>query len=111
MNVYAIWVDLVDGKQDLALANAVHEYLGHFQRQGLVHSFSIERRKFGFGPDNLGEFHIRILTPDLETLDRIFMQAATRDGEVERLHSAVFSRVKNFRSGLYRTFPDEVRKS
>lgn len=109
MNVYAIWVDLVDGKEDLPFADAVHRYLEHFTTSGFVESYSLERRKFGFGPDDLGEFHIRILTKDLDSLDQAFFQAATRSGEVENLHAEVFRRVKNFRSGLYRSFPDEVR--
>jgi len=111
MNVYAIWVDLIDGREDMQFAKAIHGYLGHFTSQGLVESYSLERRKFGFGPESLGEFHVRILTKDLDSLDKAFMQAATRSGEIEILHSEVFRRVKNFKSGLYRTFPDEVRES
>lgn len=109
MNVYAIWVDLIDGREDLELAKAIDAYLGFLQDQGHVESWTLERRKFGFGPDDLGEFHVRILTKDLDSLDKAFMVVATRDGEVESLHSQVFRRVKNFKSGLYRTFPDEVR--
>ena len=109
MNVYAIWVDLVDGREDMAFADAVHQYMNHFQKQGLIEGYSLERRKLGFGPDNLGEFHVRILTKDLESLDKTFMEAATRSGEVEGFHSEVFRRVKNFKAGLYRSFPDEVR--
>jgi hypothetical protein len=111
MNVYAIWVDLVDGREDLEFANAIKRYLDHFKDQGLADSWTLERRKFGFGPDGFGEFHIRILTNDLESLDRMFSQAATRSGEVEELHLNVYKRVKNFKSALYRTFPDDVRKS
>lgn len=111
MNVYAIWVDLIVGREDLAFANAVHRFLDHFQSQGLVESYTLERRKFGFGPEGLGEFHVRILTKDLDMLDRVFMQAASRSGDVEAMHSEVFRRVKNFKSGLYRSFPDEVRIS
>ena len=109
MNVYAIWVDLVDGKEDIAFANAVNRYMNHFQKLGYIEDYSLERRKLGFGPDNLGEFHVRILTKDLESLDKTFMEAASRSGEVESFHSEVFRRVKNFKAGLYRTFPDEVR--
>jgi hypothetical protein len=109
MNTYAIWVDLIEGSQDLAFAEAVHAFMAHFQSQGLVASYTLERRKFGFGPDGLGEFHVRIQTQSLDQLDQAFHQAATRTGEIEILHAEVFRRVKNFRSGLYRTFPDAVR--
>ena len=110
MNVYAICVDLIDGREDVKFALAIQAYLEHFVTQGFVESYSLERRKFGFGPESLGEFHVRILTKDLDSLDKAFMQAATRSGEVELLHREVFRRVKNFKAGLYRTFPDGVRE-
>lgn len=109
MNVYAIWFDLADGREDLNLYNAIAAYLGHFQDQGLIESWTLERRKFGFGPENLGEFQLRILAKDLDSLDKVFSQAATRYGDVERLHAEVYKRVKGFKSGLFRTFPDPER--
>ena len=111
MNVYAIWVDLIDGREDLEFADAIENYLNHFKALGLAESWTLERRKLGFAPDGFGEFHIRILTKDLESLDKMFNQAATRSGDVEAMHSNVYRRVKNFKAALYRTFPDEVRKS
>jgi hypothetical protein len=110
VNVYAIWIDLVDGHRDLEFAGAIERYLNHFRSQGFAESWTLERRKLGFGPDGFGEFHIRILTKDLDTLDKMFHQAAARSGDVETMHSDVYSRVKNFKAALYRTFPDEVRK-
>lgn len=109
MNTYAIWVDLRDSREDLAFCDAVDAFLGSLKSQGLLESFSLERRKFGFAPEGLGEFHIRILTETLDQLDQAFHHAATRSGEIESLHSNVFKRVVNFKSALYRTFPDEVR--
>jgi hypothetical protein len=111
MNVYAIWVDLIDGREDLQFAKAIEKYLNHFKDQGLAESWTLERRKLGFGPAEMGEFQIRILTKDLDTLDKMFRQAATRSGEIEMMHSDVYRRVKNFKAALYRSFPDEVRKS
>jgi hypothetical protein len=109
VNTYAIWFDLVDSSEDLSFSRALQAFLGHFQAKGLVAGYTLERRKFGFGPSELGEFHVRIQTESLDLLDQAFSIAATRDGEIEGLHSEVFRRVKNFRSGLYRTFPDSVR--
>jgi hypothetical protein len=109
MNVYAIWVDLIDSSQDLDFFRAVQQFMNHFQERGLVDGFTIERRKFGFSPDGLGEFHIRIHTNTLDALDQAFNLASTRTGETEIIHKDVFSRVKNFKSALYRTFPDPGR--
>ena len=109
MNVYAIWVDLIDSHEDIEFAKAIERYLGHFMAQGFVESWTLERRKLGFSPDGMGEFHIRILTKDLDTLDKMFYQAAKRSGDVQTLHSDVYKRVKNFKAALYRTFPDGER--
>jgi hypothetical protein len=110
VNHYEIWVDLAPGAKDLEFIDAVHAYLGHIQSQGKLDSYTIRRRKFGFGPDGLGEFYISIAFQDLAQLDSAFFVAATRDAVVEPLHHAVYSRVTNYKSGLYRDFPDEVRQ-
>ena len=109
MNVYAIWVDLVESHEDLEFAKAIERYLNHFKEQGFAESWTLERRKLGFGPEGFGEFHVRILTKDLDTLDTMFYQAAKRSGDVQTLHSEVYKRVKNFKAALYRTFPDGER--
>jgi hypothetical protein len=109
VNHYEIWVDLAPGAKDLEFVAAVRAYLGHIQAQGKLEEYTIRRRKFGFGPSDLGEFHITISFRDLAQLDAAFFVAATRDDIVEPLHHAVYSRVCNYKSALYRDFPDEVR--
>ncbi len=109
MNYYDIWVDLADSRRDVEFAAAVAAYLGHLRGAGKLESWTLARRKFGFGPEALGEFHIRIAFDDLAQMDAAFGVVATRAGEVERLHHPVYSMVKNFRSALYRDFPDPVR--
>ena len=110
MNHYEIWVDLAPGANDLEFVQAVQNYLNHFRDQGKVESYTIRRRKFGFSPPELGEFYISIAFLSLAQLDEAFLVAATRDKVVEPLHREVYSRVSNFKSALYRDFPDEVRK-
>lgn len=109
MNYYDIWVDLKDSRQDLAFADAVAAYLGHLRAQGQLESWTLTRRKFGFGPDGLGEFHLRLAFRDLAQMDAVFSNVATRAGDVERLHLPVYSMVTNFKSALMRDFPDAVR--
>ena len=104
-----MWVNLKDSRKDLEFADAVRAYLDHLKSQGLIESWSLCRRKFGFGPAGLGEFHIRVSTTDLAQLDRAFGVVATRAGEVERLHHPVYSMVTDFVSGLERDFPDPER--
>jgi hypothetical protein len=109
MDYYEMWVDLAPGAKDLEFVDAVNAWLGHFLELGHISGYQLARRKFGFGPDGLGEFHIRVHVLSLGQLEEAFQVAATRSPEVEALHAAVYSRVTNYKSGLYRDFPDAVR--
>jgi hypothetical protein len=95
VNLYEIWVDRAEGVGDLELTEALQTFVEYLKGRGLAHSYRISRRKFGFGPELLGEFHITIEFETLDQLDQAFMRTA--------------SRVTNFRAGLWRDFPDEVR--
>lgn len=109
MNYYEIWCDLRESKRDLEFCTALSAYLNHLKSQGKLHHWTLTRRKFGFGPEGLGEFHISIAFTDLAQLDSAFSIVATRAGEVERLHHPVYSMVTNFKAALYRDFPDAER--
>lgn len=109
MNYYEIWVNLKDSHRDLEFCKAVDAYMGHLRSQGTIESWRVTRRKFGFGPAHLPEFHISLAFKDLSQLDAAFSRVATRSGEVERLHADVYSRVTDFVSALYRDYPDPER--
>ena len=109
MDCYEIWCDLAPGVKDLDFCSSVDAYLGEFVRQGDLRSYRIRRRKFGFGPESLGEFCLTLEFDNLGALDRVFHAVAPRDGVVESLHHSVYSSVRNFKSALYRDFPDAER--
>lgn len=109
MNYYHIWCNLKDGRRDLEFGRAVAAYCDALRARGLIEDFRVTRRKLGFGPRELGEFHLVLETRDLAQLDRAFLEAARRDGELERLHQAVYSQAAEFRAALYRDFPDPER--
>jgi hypothetical protein len=109
MDWYHVWCDLKSGVDDLAFARAVDAYMGHLKTQGVIEEHRMTRRKLGLAPDWSREFHIMIGTRDLAQLDAAFNKAATRSGEVEALHRAVYSCVCNLWFALYRDFPDPVR--
>jgi hypothetical protein len=109
MNYYDIWVNLRDSRKDMEFAAAVHAYMEHLKSLGKLEHWRLTRRKFGFGPPGLGEFHISIAFKDLAQLDQAFGVVATRAGEVERLHHPVYSMVTDFTSALFRDFPDPER--
>ena len=109
MNDYGIWFNLKDSHKDLEFARAVDDYLGHLVREGLIVRYRLTRRKLGFGPNELGEFHITISTGSLAQLDEAFAVVARRSGELERLHARVYSAITDARFALYRDFPDPQR--
>lgn len=109
MDHYHIWCNLRPGIKDLDFVDRVQRYMDHLRTQGTIEGFEMSRRKLGFGPEVLGEFHVVIHVKDLGQLDQAFSLAATRSGDVERLHGAVYGSVTDFVAALYRDFPDPVR--
>lgn len=109
MNHYHIWFNLKDTHKDLEFAGHFRAYLGQLQKMGKIAEFRLERRKLGFGPSELGEFHAVISTKNLVQLEEAFDVVAARSGEVEQLHARVYSAVTDFKSALYRDFPDPQR--
>ena len=82
MDLYHIWCDLKPGMGDLVFAEKAAVYLGHLKQQGLIEAFRVTRRKLGFGPPGLGEFHLMIETRDLAQLDAAFNRAARTRGRL-----------------------------
>lgn len=111
MDHYEIWCNLKDSHRDLEFAANLRGYLGQLREQGKIADFRLTRRKLGFGPAELGEFNISIAVTNLTQLDEAFGIVAARSGEVERLHAKVYGMVTDFRSALYRDFPDPQRTS
>ena len=111
MNYYDIWVNLKPGTDDMEFVRCLRAYLDHFVEGGQMEGYRIRRRKLGFGPDGLGEFSVTMKFGSLASLDEAFFTAAKRSGVPEELHSAVFSKVTDFKAALYRDFPDSVREA
>jgi len=110
MDVYHIWFDPKPGIRDVELVERIHAYLGHLQGAGKIRSHRVTRRKLGFGPPALGEFHVTVEIDNLAQLDTAFEHVARRSGEVEGLHAAVNQFAQNLTFALYRDFPDPVRE-
>ncbi len=110
MDYYQIWCNLRDSHKDIEFCENVQAYLEHLRVRDFIDGFTITRRKLGFGPAELGEFNITIIAESLGDIERTFQYVATRGGEIERLHRLVYSAITDFRSALYRDFPDPVRQ-
>lgn len=111
MDRYLLWFDAADSRADLELAAAVRAWTDRLCQEGLIESGSLTRRKLGFGPPELGEFCVEFRVRDLGQLERAFAAVAERAGPREELHRAVWSRVRNLRTALYRDFPDPQRSA
>lgn len=109
MQHYEMWFNLKESRKDVQFSKDAAAYLDYLKGKGLIEGWRLTRRKFGFGPPTLGEFHITVWTTNLTQLDHAFSEVATRDGEVEALHRPVYSAVTDFQSALYRDFPDPER--
>jgi hypothetical protein len=110
MDVYHVWFDLKPGTSDVTFVEHAQGYLGHLVTAKKIQGFRITRRKLGFSPPGMGEFHVMIETENLAELDSAFQHVARRSGEVEGLHAAVNQLVTNARFALYRDFPDPFRE-
>jgi len=109
MDIYHAWCDLKDGVRDTDFANGVAHYMAYLKSQGLIEGWRLTRRKLGFGPEGLGDFHLMIEVKDLAQLDRAFERVSSRREPVEGFHFGVNSLVRNARFALYRDFPDPQR--
>ncbi len=109
MDLYHVWFDLKPGVSDVELCAHLDAYLGLLRREGHIAGHRLSRRKLGFGPPELGEFHVVIEVQDLAQLDRAFTAVSARANPIETLHAAVNQSVTGFRAALYRDFPDPNR--
>ena len=109
MDVYLITFDLKPGVDDIPFAEALTAFLDHMKAHGRIEHWRLLRRKLGFGPREHGEFRVMIETRDLAQLDQAFQAAATRAGDVERLHFDVNAHAANVTFSLLRDFPDAGR--
>jgi hypothetical protein len=110
MDHYNIWCDLAPGVRDTTFTEKLAAYLGHLEKEGLIAGWRLTRRKLGFGPPALGEFHVVIEVKDLSQLESAFARVAGRREPIEGFHFGVNSLVKNAQFALYRDFPDPVRQ-
>ena len=109
MDLYHTRFDLKPGVKDAEFARTMARYMNHLKEKGLIEGWRLTRRKLGFGPPELGDFHIVMETRDLAQLDAAFNHVASRREPVEGVHFGVNSQVQNLKIALYRDFPDAVR--
>ena len=109
MDTYHAWFDLKDTLKDVEFSGHPQRYLDHLKEQGKIRGYRLSRRKLGFGPAGLGEFHVAIDVTNLAQLDEAFSLVVTREPGIEALHAAVYSAIKDVKFALYRDFPDSGR--
>lgn len=110
MNWYHVWCDLKPGVKDTDFSDSAAAHLNQLQKDGVIEGWRLTRRKLGFGPRSIGEFHISIGLIDLRQLESAFRQVASRAEPIESLHHGLNSLAANLTFALYRDFPDPERK-
>jgi hypothetical protein len=109
MDHYHTWFDLKPGTKDMDFARAMGRYMDYLKSNELIEGWRLTRRKLGFGPRDLGEFHIVMETKNLAQLDAAFSHVSSRREPVESVHFDVNQHVQNLKIALYRDFPDAQR--
>ena len=110
MDYYHTWFDLKPGIKDTDFARALTRYMTYIKDRQLIEGWKLSRRKLGLGPAELGDFHLVMETRNMAQLEEAFQHVASRAEPVESVHFDVNSKVQNARFGLYRDFPDAVRR-
>ena len=110
MNHYIIWFNLKDNIKANSFSQDLINYLNALKDRNLIIDYKIMRRKLGFGPSELGEFMVDLICKDLGQLDKAFhtvIEGISHNNDLEMLHKKVNTKVIDFKSALYRDFPDE----
>ena len=110
MDHYHTWFDLKPGVKDTDFARDLARYMGYLSEHKLIEGWHLTRRKLGLAPAEMGEFHLVMQTKNMAQLEEAFQHVASRAEPVESVHFGVNSKVQNARFGLYRDFPDAVRR-
>lgn len=111
MDLYHVWCDLKHGVRGSNFAESVRLCMEHLKEDGLIASWRLTRRKLGFGPRELGEWHLMIEVLDLHQMQDLFERMARREDPEESLHHAMNALVINTTFALTRDYPDPVRES
>jgi hypothetical protein len=110
MDIYHVWCDLKPGVRDMHFYENVARCMSQLRAGGLIESWRLTRRKLGFGPSCLGEWHLMIELRDLSQLEDAFHRMAARGEPEEGLHHGMNALVTNVTFGLTRDFPDPFRE-
>lgn len=106
MDSYHIWFNLKNPAEAKEFAGWVDDWVGLLKSRGLAEGHRLQRRKLGFGPRELGEFHLAIDTRDMAQLEQAFQAVISADEETLSVHNSVSHRVKDLTFALYRDWPD-----
>src|SRR5213079_334202 len=104
------WFDLKPGVKDTDFARDLARYMSYLADRNLIEGWKLMRRKLGLAPSEFGDFNLVIETKNMAQLDEAFSHVASRSEPVESVHFSVNSKVQNLRFGLYRDFPDAMRR-
>lgn len=107
MDIYHVWCDLKPGQSDQIFGERFTLFLDRLKSAGKIENWRLTRRKLGFAPDGMPEFHFMIETQDMDQLDQAFRALAPKEGPTHAIHFAANEMVQNLKFALYRDWPDQ----
>jgi hypothetical protein len=111
MNLFHIFCELKDRSKAAEFAEDVQGFLSYLYEREYIESYRILRRRFGFTPQTVGEFHVMIECKDLEQMERAFEFVSAQSEEVIAFSRPVYEAVKDLTMSLYEDFPEAKRPS
>lgn len=107
MNLYHAMIELRNGAQALAFANAADHWLSSLAAQGLIGDWRLYRRKFRLASGRHTDFLITIEVADMAQLESAFAHLAAPDNGLDSRHyDLMHDMIASLDVGLYRPFPD-----
>jgi hypothetical protein len=111
MNLFHIYCDLKDRTRAVDFAEDVQAFLSYLHEREYIEGYRITRRKFGFDPPKLGEFHIIIECQSADQLNSAMEFVSQKKEDSENFHRAVQAYTKGITVSLYSDYPEPTRKN
>lgn len=110
MDVYHVMIELKDPDNALGFTKVAEEWFDYLTDRDLILGWRLLRRKFGLASGEHTDFIAELEVENMAALQETFARINTVDDEQERLYRATNNMIKSKRVGLYRTYPDVIRR-
>lgn len=110
MNLYHCMVELKNPDRSLVFAAAANAWLGHLEKEKLIRSWRLLRRKFGLAAGAHTDFIIEIEVESMAALEDTFSSLGNMDEQHTRRFGQLHDMIATKQIGLYRPYPDPAQR-